>query len=112
MGRMVGCGILLGLGYCKGKGKGWAVDAGRGKVRWVVEGLYNGGTRSRVGRVGKDGMRGQQHTMTPPAAAMAAWLTALLYASCPKALQAQKFTSAWPGWAFIASRMHCRSGCV
>ena len=59
------------------------------KGRWVVEGVYNEGTRSRVERVGRGGVRGQQQTMTPPAAAMAAWLTALLAARFPKALQAQ-----------------------
>ena len=53
-----------------------------------MEGVYNDGTISRVGRVGRSGVRGQQQTMTPPNAPMAAWLTALSNASCPKAKQA------------------------
>ena len=46
--------------------------------------------------------------MMPPAAAMAAWLPALLEASFPMAWQASSFTQGLPGCAFMASIMHCR----
>ena len=76
-----------------------------------MEGVYNDGTISRVGRVGRIGVKGQQQTKIPAAASMAAWLTALFFASFPKAKQALSFNAEWSGWDFMAPRMHCRSGC-
>ena len=49
-----------------------------------------------------------QHTVMPPAAAMAAWLPALLNARVFKAKQAHLFTSGTQGFAFMASIMRCR----
>ena len=78
-----------------GEGSDLSVGGGGGGVlgrgardRWVVEGVYNDGTRSRVGIVERDGVRGQQQTLMPPAASMAAWMTALLDARCAKTMQA------------------------
>ena len=48
--------------------------------------------------------------MMPPAATMAAWLSALLYARYPMLQQASLFTPGLPGWAFMASIMPCRGG--
>ena len=56
-----------------------------------MEGVYNDGTRSRVGRVGRGCVIGQQQTMTPPAAAISALLSAILAARFPKAQQALSF---------------------
>ena len=88
MGRIVGFRYTAGIGILQGEGEKMGCRCGEGLSQVGSGGLYNGGTRSRVGRVGNDGMRGQQHTMTPPAAAMAAWLTAFSIARCPKAWQA------------------------